>query len=310
MWFATPEGLSALSKGRWKSYTTNDGLPSNNVYCLLEDSTGTLWAGTAAGLAFRSAQGFQVPGGMPPSLREQILGLEEDRHGSLWVATSNHVLRVNRERLLRASVSEGDLREYGLADGLRGVEGVRRDRSVVADPAGRIWFSLNRGISVVAPALLMRSAAQTIVHVQAISADGTAVSLEKPIHIPGGRQRITFAFTGLSLSVPERARFRYRLDGFDSRWSQPVATREAVFTNLPPRSYRFRVIASSPDGVWNSKEEAIAVEVDPLFWQTGWFLGALVLACAFAILALYRFRMQQLTIRLQLRFDERLAERT
>ncbi len=69
-------------------------------------------------------------------------------------------------------------------------------------------------------------------------------------------------------------------------------------------------MASSPDGVWNSNEEAIAVEVDPLLWQTWWFLGAAVLACAFGILALYRFRMQQLTSRLQLRFDERLAERT
>ncbi len=101
-----------------------------------------LWAGTASGLAFRGPSGFQVPREMPASLREQVLGLAEDKFGWLWMATANHVLRVNRDRLVRGFLAEGDIREYGLADGLRGVEGVKRNRSVIADPTGRIWFSL------------------------------------------------------------------------------------------------------------------------------------------------------------------------
>ena len=312
MWFATPGGLNALSKGRWRAYTGKDGLPSDNVYCLLEDSTGVLWIGTAAGLSFLGPKGIQVPGGAPaePMLREAILGIEEDRYGSLWLATSNHVLRVNRERLLRGPLSEGDLREFGLADGLRGVEGVRRHRSVISDPSGRIWFSLNRGISVVDPARLTRNAAPTIVHVQTISADGGTVRLQGPIHIPGRRQRITFGYAGLNLSIPERVRFRYWLDGFDTAWSEPAATREAVYTNLAPGPYRFRVIANNPDGVWDSNEGAIAFEVDPLVWQTWWFRAGAVLACGGAVLAIYRLRMHQLTRRLNVRFEERLTERT
>jgi signal transduction histidine kinase len=226
------------------------------------------------------------------------------------MATSSHVLRVNRERLLRGTLSEGDLREYGVADGLRGVEGVKRHRSVIADSAGRIWFSLNRGISVVDPARLTRNTAPTIIHVQAISADGSAIPLQEPIHIPGGRQRITFVYAGLSLSIPERVRFRYRLDRFDSGWSEPVAAREAVFTNLSPGPYRFRVIANNPDGAWNSNEGMIAFEVDPLFWQAWWFRAGAVLAFAGAILGFYRLRMHQLTRRLNLRFEARLTERT
>ena len=243
MWFATPAGLSGFSKGRWQAYSSKDGLPSDNVYCLLEDSGGVLWIGTAAGLAFRSPKGIQVPAGAPAWLREQILGLEEDRYGSLWMATSNHVLRVNREKLLRGALGEGDVREYGVADGLRGIEGVRRHRSVIADPAGRVWFSLNHGISVVDPARLTRNTVPAIVHVQTIAADGSPVRRQGPVHVPGGRQRISFGYTGLSLSVPERVRFRYRLDRFDSAWSEPVAAREAVYTNLAPGPYRFRVIA-------------------------------------------------------------------
>lgn len=181
---------------------------------------------------------------------------------------------------------------------------------MIEDPAGRIWFSLNRGISVVDPGRLKSNSALAIAHVQSISADGASIGLGQPVHIPGGHQRVTFGYAGLSLSVPERVRFRYRLDGFDHNWSEPAATREAVYTNLPPRSYRFRVIASNPDGVWSNEEEAVAFEGEPLVWQTWWFRASVVIACLMAALALYRRRLHQMTQRLNVRFEERLAERT
>jgi signal transduction histidine kinase/ligand-binding sensor domain-containing protein len=310
MWFATPNGLSALSKDGWQVYTVRDGLPSENVNCLLEDSTGVLWIGTAAGLAFLSSGRVQSPAGAPASLGEQILGVAEDRNGSLWIATSNHVLRVRRDKLMRGALAEGDVREYGLADGLHGIEGVKRHRSVVADPFGHVWFSLNRGLSVVDPARLTSISAAAIVHIQTISADGAAIAVRGPVRIPPARQRITFGYAGLSLSVPERVRFRYTLDGFDRGWSEPTAAREAIYTNLGPGSYRFRAIASNTDGVWNSAEAAIGFEIEPVFWQTGWFRLCVVAACIFATLGVYRFRLHQLTRQLSVRFEERLAERT
>jgi len=309
MWFATPSGLSSLSKGHWEAYTPRSGLPSGNVNCVLEDSKGVLWVGTASGLAFRSTTGFQLPSGVPPSLRAQVLGLAEDRYGSLWIATSNQVLRVNREKLFQGTLGPGDTREYGLADGLRGLEGVKRHSSVVTDSTGRIWFSLNRGISVVDPARLTRNSAPAIVHVQTISADGIPVPMSGAVRIPAGHQRIIFGYSGLSLSVPDRVRYRYLLEGFDRVWSEPVANREAVYTNLPPGSYRFHVIASNPDGVWTTGEAAVGFQVDPLFWQTWWFRLGVVVVCMACILLLYRIRLRQATQQISLGFQERLAER-
>ncbi len=310
MWFATPDGLSALSKGRWQTWTERDGLPSENVNCLLEDSKGVLWVGTTGGLAFRGARGFQTPAGEPASLRAQILGLAEDSEGWIWTATSTQVLRVKRDKLLSGTLAEGDIREYGLADGLRGVDGVKRHQSVFKDSMGRIWFSLNRGISVVDPARLTGRSAPVIVHVQTISADSAILDGMSPVRIPGGRKRIIFSFAGLSLSVPERVRFRYRLENFDHEWSSPGAGREAVYTNLGPGQYRFHVMASNPDGVWSTDEAVVPFAVEPLFWQTWWFLMAAVVAFAMACVALYRFRLLAVTRRLNDRFEERLAERT
>lgn len=133
MWFATPSGLSSLANGRWASYGVQDGLPSENINCLLQDSSGVLWAGTASGLASQGSAGFHVPASLPAELRAQILGLAEDRYGWLWIATSSHVLRVRRDKLRLGTVGDGDLRDYGLADGLRSTEGVKRHQSVIAD---------------------------------------------------------------------------------------------------------------------------------------------------------------------------------
>jgi ligand-binding sensor domain-containing protein len=310
MWFATPSGLTVFSQGKWASYRTGDGLPSENVNCVFEDAKGILWAGTASGIAFRSRGEIHVPTRAPAALHSQILGLAEDKYGSLWIATSNNVLRVNREKLLLGTLDDGDFHEYGIADGLRGLEGVKRHRSVVSDSAGRIWFSLNRGKSVVDPARLTRNSAPTIVHIQAISADGDSVRPENAVHIPGGRRRITFGYVGLSLSVPDRVRYRYRLEGFDRTWSEPTATREAVYTNLPPRSYRFQVMATNPDGLWNADAAAVAFEVDPLFWETWWFLLGIFVAFMGCIVGVYQIRLRQITSRINLGFQERLAERT
>jgi signal transduction histidine kinase/ligand-binding sensor domain-containing protein len=309
-WFATYNGLNALSAGRWRTYTSRDGLPSDTVSCLFQDSTGVLWAGTANGIGFIRSGSIQAPRVVPESLRGQIVGIEEDKRGALWIATSSHVLRVDREKLLQLTVVDADVRDYGSSDGLRSAEGVQRNRSVVVDSLGRIWFSMNRGLSVVDPAHQTRLSAPAIAHVEAISADGAAINLGDSIRVPPSQKRITFSYAGLSLAVPERVRFRYALDGFDRNWSEPTAAREAVYTNLSPGSYRFRVIASNSDGMWNGAETTLSFEVDPALWQTWWFRLSSVLLVGLAILMFFRLRVLGLTRQMHMRFEERLAERT
>lgn len=310
MWFATPNGLSALSEGRWRVYAGRDGLPPGGVNCLLEDSAGVLWLGTGDGLAFFRSGRIQTPRDVPDSLHEPVLGVAEDKQGWLWIATSNHVLRLNREGLLGGTLRDSDVREYGIEDGLPGAGGVNRNRSVVRDSLGRIWFSLNNGISVVDPERLNRNSAPALIHMQSVTADGNMFDPAGPLRIPSARRRITFSYIGLSLSMPDRIRYRYMLDGFDHGWSQPTAAREAIYTNLGPGPYTFHVMARNPEGVWNTAGAATGFEIEPAFWQAWWFQLSCVLACTAMALGLYRYRLRQLTKQLNVRFEERLAERT
>ena len=287
MWFGTPNGVSAFAKGRWRSYSEKDGLPSSDVSCLSVDSAGVVWIGTASGLAFVDAAGIRVPRKSPAVLQEPITGIAADARGSIWIATSNHVVRASRDELAQGEIRDANLREYGVADGLHSVEGVRRHRSVVADARGRVWFSLGRGLSMVDTTRAAPGSAPAIAHVETVSADGTAIDLRSTARIPAGRQRLTFRYAGLSLAVPERVRFRYRLDGFDRDWSAPVVAREAVYTNLGPGDYRFRVMASNSDGEWSPTEAAVGFAIAPRVWQAGWFqlacVGALVLGSVGAL---------------------------
>ena len=310
MWFATPNGLSLLSQGSWKTFRVPEGLPSENVNCLLQDKAGTLWVGTNAGLAFWKDGRFSSAAHAKGALRDQVLDLAQDAYGWLWISTSNHVLRVRKDALLNDNLSDASVVEYGLADGLRGLEGVKRQHSVWEDGRGRIWFSLNRGISMVDPSRLRGSSEPALPKLQFVTADGAELPTSRDLQIPAGKKRMVFSYAGLSLSVPDRVRFRYKLDGFDRDWSKPSPDRQAEYTNLGPGRYRFHVVASNPDGVWSGTEASLAFSVDPAFWQTWWFQLGIVLTAAGAVAAAYRFRLRQLTGSLNLRFEERLTERT
>jgi signal transduction histidine kinase/ligand-binding sensor domain-containing protein len=309
MWFGTPNGLSALSNDGWRTYSIRDGLISSDVNCLLMGSTGVLWIGTADGLAVLRAGKIQVTKSMPDLLREPVFGIAEDRSGELWIATASHILQVSARHLEESRLQEQDIREYMISDGLPGKEGVKRFRSVIADTKGQIWFSTNRGLSVVNLPRGADNSPPALVHIVGISADGNPFDLGQPVRVPPAKARVTFRFVGLSLKNSERVLYRYRLDGFDQGWSEATANREAAYGNLPPGSYRFHVTACNSDGIWNGPEAAIGFDVQPTLVQTWWFRAAILSCTGLLALAIYRWRVHQLTGLLNLRFEERLAER-
>ena len=310
MWFATPNGISTLSDGHWRSLGIREGLPSQTVNCLFMDASNILWIGTANGLAYQISGQVQVPTAVSPSLHEQILGIAEDGLGWLWISTSNHVLRVKRESLLRNALGEDDVREFGLHDGLHGTEGVKRQQSVFADSQGKIWFSMNRGISVADPSRVISASAPAIIHIEEVSSDGNPVSLVGPVHLTGAHRRLIFAFSALSLSVPDRVRYKYKLEGVDEGWSLPTAEREVTYSNLSFGDYRFRLVASNSTGIWNSAESEVSFKIQPAYWQTWWFRLSGVLFVVLAVLLFVRLRLRALASRMNMRFEERLAERT
>ena len=311
MWFGTSSGLSSLSAGRWHTYRTVDGLPSNELLCLFQDREGVLWVGTKGGLAAWSNGSFRSAESSPArsQLNEPILGITEDKEGSLWVATNAHVFSLIRMHSVRDTLDVGQLREFGPEDGLTTTEGVQRFRSVIADSLGRVWFSLSRGIAMVDPGRDGLTSPPTIAHVTSVVVDGHTIAGGELLKISSAHHRVVFHYTGLSLAVPDRVRFRYRLNGFDPGWSDPESASEAVYTNLSPGFYTFRLQAFNELAMKTLSKTSVALTIEPTLWQTWPFRTACVLAALLSAVALYRFRTQELLKQANVRFEERLAER-
>jgi len=125
-----------------------------------------------------------------------------------------------------------------------------------------------------------------------------------------GTKDLEIDYTVLSLAVPEKVRFRYRLDGVDSDWQDVGMRREAYYTNLKPGAYRFKVISADAAGRWNTRGAAIDVTIRAAFYQTGAFIALCVVVIAAIGFLIYSWHLRRVRIGLIQRFEERLDERT
>jgi signal transduction histidine kinase/ligand-binding sensor domain-containing protein len=291
LFVGTSNGLAEFRNNRWVAYSARDGLPPGPIESLCVDDAGTLWVGTAKGISFLRSGAVHVPLNAPEALYGEILGIAESK-GWLWIATNRHVLRVRCSALLNDSYGAGDYREFGVTDGLPSVEGVKRSCSVVNDKLGRVWFSLNRGISVLQPSAFAQPAFPVTIRLDEMLVDGNFITPGGHIRVPASRRRLTFRYVGVNVSHPETVRYRYRLDNIDLAWSEPTASREVDYTNIPPGQYRFEVMARDADGRWSGQETAMDFSVAPAYYQTTWFrvlCGALFLTMIWAI---YQLRVR------------------
>jgi signal transduction histidine kinase/ligand-binding sensor domain-containing protein len=310
MWFATAGGLDSLAGGHWTSWTAREGLPSSEVDSLFEDSRKTLWIATSEGLAYISSGHLHQPPVLPEALREEILGITEDSHGSLWFATPDHVVQVNRDGLASGLIGRSGSQLYDATDGLLGISEVRRDRSIVTDSSGHIWLALSSGLAVADPESFLSRFTPVGVRISGITVDGMEQAMHGLLSLPPGPRSITLKYDAAGLSAPQALEFRYKLDGYDQGWSDVATLRQVVYRNLGPGTYRFHVMASSGQGLWNGAEDSYLFTVEAAFWQTWWFRTVCFAAIVFGSLLLYRLHMNRLTRQLNLSFQERLAERT
>jgi len=148
------------------------------------------------------------------------------------------------------------------------------------------------------------------VHVEGLLADGKSYSPASPITLGPLTRDIRIDYTALSFVLPQRMGFRYMLEGRDSGWQDPGLRRQAFYSDLRPGSYRFRVIASNNDGVWNKTGATLDFKVAAAWYQTIWFRSLCFIAGLLLLWAIYRLRVRRIAGAMKARFDERLAERT
>ncbi len=251
-----------------------------------------------------------------------VSGVVETADGELWLNGADGVTRIPAAEVRRAHAEPGYQVRYERLDYRDGIEPpaqqVRPLPSAAAGPDGRIWFASAGGVAWVDPHRVRRNPVPPPVQVRALTAGRQRYFLGQSavdtVRLPARTTALSVAYTAYSLAIPDRVRFKYRLEGLQDTWQDAGSRREAFFTNLAPGRYRFRVIAANDDGVWNTTGASLAFAIAPAWNQTWWFLGlvafTLLTTPAIAAVAWQRRRGRLAAARTQARFEAILAERT
>lgn len=248
-----------------------------------------------------------------PGLLSNVSGMAITPDGDRWLNTSKGLAHVTAADWQRSITHEDTPLRYELWDSSDGYPGaaamVVRTPSALAGSGGRLWFVGTGGIAWFDPARLERNTAVPAVRVTGMHSDGVPHALDAGLRLPPGTGKLQIDYTALSYTMPERVRFRYRLDGVDQDWQEAGPRRTAYYTNLGPGNYRFNVEAVNEDGVSSGIHSAEAFVIAPRFTQTVWFAALCALAAALLAYAMHQLRLRQLTRRLRERMHERLVER-
>jgi signal transduction histidine kinase/ligand-binding sensor domain-containing protein len=273
-----------------------------------------IWVGGELGLAFFDGNRFRRIIPADAETFGRVIGVEETSSGSLWLAENRDVIQVPASEVQQALDNSSYRVKYRVFDSFDGFPGtfagVTSHLKVIQGTDGKLWFVASGGVVWVGPANISTNALPPPVLIRSVRANGRQAGSLTNLVLPPRTTDLQIGYTALSLSVPEKVRFRYRLEGVDNDWQDAGTRREAIYTRLGPGEYRFRVIACNNDGVWNEVGAAWSFSIAPTFYQTVWFRTLLALAGIGVMWLLYRERLRQITARADLRYAERLEERT
>jgi hypothetical protein len=291
LWIGARNALAYLKDGTLQeSFTTVDGRPFGELSGIYSDAEGTLWAAAEAGLLrlrdgrltmLTSANGLPCA---PP-----VWWVTEDDDRSLWLSLNCGLARIRRPEV-EAWVADTKrtvaVTVFDNADGVRQRWNPSKGYGPIATRSrdGKVWFIGMDGVGVIDPRRLSHNGLPPPVHIERIAANGklywqnlTAMA-PSSLALPPVIRDLEIEFTALSLAVPDKVRFRYKLEGQDPDWKEVANERKVQYSNLAPGSYRFRVIASNNSGVWNEAGDALGFVVAPAYYQTTWFRALCVLA--------------------------------
>jgi signal transduction histidine kinase/ligand-binding sensor domain-containing protein len=320
VWMGHQRNLISLvmnDRGRLslKRFDDRSGLSVGNVLALYRDGK-TMWTGGELGTMLYRDGRFVALQGQGGETFRGVSGIERLKNGELWLHGVDGVFRIPASSLAEWIRDPGRLVDFERFDALDGLRGhatqLRPLPSLIQGTDEKLWLLTGSAIAFVDPRHIYRNRLPPPVTIRSVVANDQTHVIEgrKTLSLPEGTTSLRLGFTALSLAMPERVMFRYRLDGVDQSWQQGVGRRNISYTNLSPGNYRFEVLAANEDGVWGSEPTTLGIDIRPTFVQTKWFTLLLLLAAVLLLSSGYALRIRSIRRRLQERHQAQLEERS
>jgi diguanylate cyclase (GGDEF)-like protein len=306
LWIASSSGLARFDGSVWKVFTKADGLKSDDLVSIAVGAD-EIWVAYRDALGIARLQvrgnklqvtGFTQQNGLSSDL---VYAIALDHKRRLWVSTDNGVVMYDP--------SLGDpaqWRHYGMEDGFAWDDG--NDHALSVDQNDDVWVGTSRGLSRFAPSpypIPDVASAVVLTSIQGVGQEYQAG--DRPV-LSRAQNSLIIQFSGLNFAEETRTRYRYRLLGSKSAWTD---TREnsVHFEGLPGGSYVFEVIAAGPNGIWSPVPAQFAFKVKRPWWLSWWFIAACVLTVGLLASAFWRFRVRALVAQKEF-LEQQVRDRT
>lgn len=312
-WFGYSSGMVAVVDGdRVRKFTSADGLKIVHIQAINVHGE-HVWVGGRDGLALFTKGRFQTLNADGSAELSGISGIVETTNGDLWLNAAPGIIRIPAMEVKR-TIEDSSYRVhcelFDSQDGLTATAvQIQPLPSMVESRDGRLWFLMFDGVVQIDPNHLIRNRISPSVSVRSVDSGGMAYAEPGSWNLPLRATSVHIEYTAPNLSVPQRVRFRYKLEGMDDDWQDAGTRREAFYTNLRPGHYRFRVIACNNDGVWNDVGAFVDFTIAPAWFQTVWFEALCVLVAMAIVWSIYALRLRQVTVQIQERLGARMEER-
>jgi len=287
--------LARYRGGRFKAFTSEDGVLQGTIWDLHLDRQGRLWVATTESGVLRADHpdaerprfiAYTTANGLSSN---QVQALTEDLFGQIYVLTDRGADRLDP--------NTGWIKHYTSADGL-----VNSSHwgTAFRDRNGDLWFGTSEGLSRLTP---KADDAETPPHVRisGIRVRGDPYPISEmgqtvfaPLLLRPDLNQIQFDFAGVDFAVGDVPRYQYKLEGADSDWSRLTDQRTVNYATLSPGKYRFLVRAVNWKGMASSEPAALEFRVLAPFWQRWWFLTLVAIAAASLVYWLHSFRVARL----------------
>ena len=318
VWVATVWGLSVLHQGETEFvnyYSVEDdsnSLLSNRINTVFVDNSGQVWIGSNDGLNLYLPETNNFTAYTDGFKNKNIRSINSDIDGNIWAGTANglSMLDIQNNRVVNLSKQSGLVSNEFLA------------LSVFNNGDNALFFGTLHGINYFNPSTLNFNDNPPSVYITGLQVLNNDVNnhnsssiidknivVENSITLEHQHKRIEFVFTAINYINPENNSFAYYLEGFESDWNYAGNKREAVYTNLNPGRYTFRVKAANNQGFWNEEGASLTVIVKAPFWKTTWFKILVVLFFVFVFYVMGKIRDAH-NERIKKELEQKVAERT
>ena len=316
IWVGTGVGVAILEQDRFTTIPIHQQEGAEYVFGFYGEPNG-MWMATDRGLVhYRLADGHLSVVGRAAGLPvDKLFQVVPDRQGAFWLTSNRGMFRIQQQDA--RAITEGRARRlhvevFGESDGLVSAQanGGSNPAATLLRSDGSVWMATARGVARVRPERI-NDAGETLlpIVIEAMDVDGRSLALRPNLELPAGTSRIRIRYAGLGYVIPSRILYRTQLTGFDPHWIERNHEASAEYTNLPPGSYQFRVMASYPHGKWQGQQASLRFTIQPFFWQRIEFQLLMLLGGGLVLWLVVQFRLHTLR-RNEARLTRLVTEKT